>query len=292
MQSGLDRRTLLAGFASLPLLTQYSAAGGDVRIASLDYALAETLLAIGHPPVAVTSAADWDKWVIEPPLPPGVADLGSHIDVNLERLALIDPDLILTTDFVKRQEPALGRIAETWRLTIYEPGSVPLERAQDVMLALGKRLGRLEAARTVLADADRAFADYRRRIKALDPLPVLLVNFMDARHVRVYGGQGLYQNVLDRIGLVNAWRGGSNYWGFATVGIEDLATGKDVRLFAFEPIPADTQPTLERSPLWSQLPFVKAKRVSVLPPVLMFGAVPSALRFARLLTEHLEDLSA
>jgi ABC-type Fe3+-hydroxamate transport system substrate-binding protein len=149
----------------------------------------------------------------------------------------------------------------------------------------------MDAARSFLAGAERRFDAYRSRIAALHPLPVLLVNFMDGRHVRVYGGSGLYQNVLERIGVTNAWTGETNYWGFSTVGIERLATREDLRLIAFEPIPADTRPTLERSPLWSRLPFVKAGHVSVLPSVLMFGAMPSALRFARLLVEHLEELS-
>ena len=56
---------------------------------------------------------------------------------------------------------------------------------------------------------------------------------------RVYGGTGLFQNVLDRIGLKTPGRARANYWGFATVGIEDLATRDDLLLFAFEPIPPD-----------------------------------------------------
>jgi iron complex transport system substrate-binding protein len=155
---------------------------------------------------------------------------------------------------------------------------------------LGERLGCVEASRAFLADADRLLDSYRTRVAALNSLPVLLVNFIDARHVRVYGGAGLYQNVLDRIGVTNAWTGETNYWGYATVGIEKLATTRDLRLIAFEPIPADAQPTLRLSPLWTRLPFVMAGHVSELPTVFMFGAMLSALRFARLLVGKLETL--
>ena len=187
-------------------------------------------------------------------------------------------------------EPVLERIGATLRLSIFEKGAANLAQPRALTRILGERLGRVEAARSFLANAEQMFDSYRARIKALDPLPVLLVNFIDARHVRVYGGAGLYQNVLDRIGVANAWTGETNYWGYSTVGIEKLATPQDLRLIAFEPIPADARPTLQHSPLWSRLPFVEAGHVSVLPTVLMFGAMPSALRFARLLVEQLEAL--
>ena len=256
----------------------------------MDWALAETMIVLGHTPIAIVAAGDWNRYVVEPPLPSAVADLGLQPEINFELLASLEPDLILTSPFVQDLEPVLQRIAGTLRLSIFEKGPVPLAQPRALTQILGNRLGRADVAQRVLADAERTFDAYRARVTALNPLPVLLVNFIDARHVRVYGGAGLYQNVLDRIGLVNAWTGDTNYWGFSTVGIERLATAKDLRLIAFEPIPPDTRPTLQRSPLWSRLPFVQAGHVSVLPSVLMFGALPSALRFARLLVEHLERL--
>ncbi len=248
------------------------------------------MFALGQKPIAIVDAASWNKFVVEPPLPPGVADLGLSTEINFELLASLKPDLILTSPFLQELEPALQRIGDTLSLSVFEPGSAPFAQQLAVTRKVGKRLGRTEAAENFLAGAERMFDSYRARINALHPLPVLLVNFMDARHVRVYGGAGLYQNVLDRVGVTNAWTGKTNYWGYSTVGIEELATGQNLRLIAFEPIPPDTYPTLQRSPLWSQLPFVKARQVSVLPSVLMFGAIPSALRFARLLIEHLEGL--
>jgi ABC-type Fe3+-hydroxamate transport system substrate-binding protein len=292
MKPCFNRRRFLQGLALSPFLPWLAEAKTDLRVAALDWALAETLIALGQKPVAIVAASDWARWVIEPPLPPGVADLGLQPEINFELLASLEPDLILTSPFVQQLEPVLEKIAETLRLSIYEKGTAPLARQRDVTMLLGERLNRAGAARSFLASAEQLLDLYHARIAVLDPLPLLLVSFMDARHVRVYGGSGLYQNVLDRIGLVNAWTRETNYWGYATVGIEELATVKDLRLIAFEPIPADTRPTLQQSPLWTRLPFVEAGHVSVLPPVLMFGAVPSALRFARLLVGHLEGLAA
>lgn len=249
------------------------------------------MIALGHHPIAIVAASDWNRFVVEPPLSPGIADLGLQPEINFELLASLQPDLILTSPFVQRLEPVLQRIAPIARFSIFEPGAIPLAQPRTLTRSLGERLNRVDEADSILATADRMFDLYRTRIRAITPPPVLLVNFIDARHVRVYGGAGLYQNVLDRIGVSNAWTGTTNYWGYSTIGIEKLATTTDLQLVAFEPIPPDTRPTLARSPIWSRLPFVRAGHVAVLPSVLMFGAMPSALRFARLLVEHLERVS-
>lgn len=290
MPLSFGRRQVL-GLAAASLAPRGAVASGNLRVASMDWALTETMLALGHAPLAIVAAVDWNRFVVEPPLPAGVADLGLQQEINLELLASLEPNLILSSPFLSNLEPALQRIAKTVQLSIFERGTLPLGQPRFLAEQLGSILNREALARSNLTLAEQKFSDYRKRIAALAPLPVLLVNFIDARHVRVYGGNGLFQNVLDRLGVVNAWTGATNYWGFSTLGIERLASDKDLRLITFEPIPADALPTLERSPLWSKLPFVRAGRVSVLPPVFMFGAMPSALRFARLLVAALEGAS-
>ncbi len=116
--------------------------------------------------------------------------------------------------------------------------------------------------------------------------PLILASFIDARHLRVYGGAGICQQVLDRLGLKNAWPGNVSYWGYATVGVEALAVLGDVHMVVFEPIPAETEATLRRSPLWRRLPFVEAGRFTVLPPILVFGGLPAALHIAELLSSE------
>lgn len=291
--SSLDRRSFLLTLLSASLTGQAALASTKApRVAALDWALAETLIALGHNPIALVAASDWNRFVVEPALPRGVADIGLQQQVNYELLASLRPDLIVTSPFSQENEPVLRRIAPTERFSVFEPTPLPLGTARALMRSLGERLDCVDEADTFLRNADAQLDGYRERVRALQPRPVLLINFMDARHARVYGGAGLFQNVLDRIGVRNAWRNATNYWGFATVGIERLATDRDLSLMVFEPVPADVRPTLARSQLWLQLPFVRAGHVSWLPPVLMFGALPAALRFARVLVETLERNAA
>ena len=281
------RREFLACLALLPIAPRLVDAASDrPRAVVLDWALLETMLAIGHQPIAVVAGSDWNRSNMGPRLSSSVADLGLSPEINFELLASLKPDLIVMSPFVEQLEPVLRRIAPTWNLSVFEHAATPLQHQRELTRKLGARLGRAAEAEQYVADAERRLDDIRRHLAARPKRPVLLVNFIDARHVRVYGGSGLYQNVLDRLALVNAWTGQTNYWGYATLGIERLATVSDLELIAFEPIPADAQSTLARSPLWTQLPFVKAGRVSILPSVLMFGALPSALRLANLLDEH------
>ena len=149
------------------------------------------------------------------------------------------------------------------------------------------RLGRKAIAEHYLAAASQTFDAARDRMAKLQIRPLLLATFIDGRHVRVYGGSSLYQNVLDRIGLTNAWTKPTGYFGYATVGIEELATDRNVQFITFDHLPPDVKPILRESTLWSRLPFVRSGHISTLPPTLMFGGMPAALRFTRLLTATL-----
>ncbi|MEH6774728.1 MAG: ABC transporter substrate-binding protein, partial [Cereibacter changlensis] len=114
----------------------------------------------------------------------------------------------------------------------------------------------------------------------LDDRPLLIVKFADDRLLDVFGAGSLFHDVLRPLGATNAWTGPTNAWGFASTGLEALAGHPEARLVIIEPAPP---PRLADSPLWRALPQVRAGRVTLLPPVWVFGGVPSALRFARLL---------
>lgn len=263
------------------------------RIVSLDYGATTTMLAIGVTPVAIADADEWPIWVVSPPLPAGVANIGDDLDVNLEVLTRLKPDLIVSTPYLEASRPALERVAPVMTLTIYAPDGEPLPRAIAATRTLGECLGRSGEADRFLAESEAAFDRFAERLARLAPPPLAFINHLDARHARIYGRHSLYDNVLKRLGLANAWTDETNYWGFDTIGLERLATlAPNARLIAFQPIPPDVPQMQATSPLWQSLPFVATGRASVLPGVLMFGMLPSALRFAELLTDHLEAVAS
>ncbi|MCM2294614.1 iron-siderophore ABC transporter substrate-binding protein [Allorhizobium sp. BGMRC 0089] len=291
----LRRRALLALSASALTAVALPARAQDrpQRIVCLDYGLASTLLALDTVPLAVASRQDWDVWVVEPKLPESVLDLGSSWEINFEALIALKPDLILTTAFNDALLPRLKSIAPVFRAAIYTPeGGAILPKAYATTQELGVAIGRQEAAAAFLHKADKELDGYRDRLSRHHQPPLALVNFLDPRHVRVYTNPGLYHEVLARIGLTNAWADKGNFWGFETIGIEELAhaaKAPDARLIAFEPVPDDVEPVLKESPLWQSLPFSRPGHFAVLPATLMFGMVNEALRFARIITDYLDQ---
>ncbi|CAH0338686.1 iron-siderophore ABC transporter substrate-binding protein [Rhizobium sp. CECT 9324] len=286
------RRQLLAGLAT-SLLAPHLAIGARApqRLISLDYGLASTAMALGVVPKAIAAGADWDRWVIEPPLPPEVADLGSPWEVNFEIISALKPDLILNTPYGGALTPRLEEIAPVLQLEVYTAdGGDILPKAVAATRKLGEALGRGAEAEQFILEADAFFDACRERIAKVGSRPLAMVYFMDPRHVRIYTSPGLYANVLTRIGLTNAWSKPGNFWGFETIPIENLAeiTDPEARLVAFDPLLPDVLPILERSPLWQALPFARPGHLTVLPGSLMFGMLSDAMRFARIMTDYAE----
>lgn len=290
----ISRRAFLrytaAAAASIP--TPLFAEVAGQRVVSLDYGLASTLLSLGLPPVGISDLADWGRWVVEPAMPRSVVDIGTAFEVDFETLIQLKPDVILTTPYLDELLPKLRPIAKVLRLEIFTPESGPiLPSAIAATRRLAAELGREAEAELFVARSDAFFHECRQRLAGKVIPPVALVSFMDARHARIYSAPGLFHNALERIGVRNAWTRQSNYWGFETIGIEELSgiTDPDARLLAFDPVPPDVLPKLMDSPLWQALPFSRPGHLSVVAPALMFGMLNEAMRFARLVTELLEQ---
>lgn len=290
--AGPSRRWLLGSLPAAALMHMAPAfAQPAPRIVSLDYGLASTLLALGVVPAGISDLAGWDKWVVEPRMPAGVADLGTSTEPNLEVLGQLKPDFILTTPYLDAQTARLREFGRVLRLETFRYEGTPI--LQAVIAAtrkLADEIGRQPQAERFLSEAETFFDDCRTRLASVSA-PVALVNFMDARHVRIYGSPGLFHDVLERIGLANAWTERSSEWGLQTVAIEELSRieSADARLIAFDPVPPDVLPRLRRSPLWQSLPIARPGHFHVLPPALMFGMVNEAMRFAGLVTRLMES---
>ncbi|MFG1349960.1 ABC transporter substrate-binding protein [Xanthobacter autotrophicus] len=279
-----SRRALIAGAAAL--LASRAMAAPVPRVVAFDWGMVETLLALGVVPAGVAEGDGYAQWVREPALPPGVPDLGLRVEPNLEAVARLKPDLIVITPQLASFEPMLARIAPTLSLAIFDADGEVWTRARQVALALAAATGREEAGARLLADADAVLEEARSKVAPLTVRPLYLASFVDARHVRVYGRGSLFDAVLPRLGIANAFTGAASFWGFATFGLEHLAAAQDAALLVFEPVPPEARATLAHGPLWQRLPMVEAGRVGLLPTVWSFGGLVSAMRFARVLADH------
>lgn len=260
------------------------------RAAIIDWAVLETALALGILPVAATELVQFRKIVVEPEVPAGVADLGLRGAPNYELLRILAPDIILISNFYEPKRRQLERIASVHSLPVYQPGQPPYRLAVDAALTLGALLGRRDEARRFVAETEAELN--RLRLDASDrPARRAFVIMMgDTRHLQAFGRDSMFGEVMHRLGVVNAWTGGTRYSAAAPVGLEALALAPDAAIIIISPLPPEFQRTQGTNALWQALPAVRRGQVAVIPSVNHFGGLPSARRFARLLAAAMRDM--
>ena len=287
--NALTRRQFAAallGLASLPFQDRTCRAGEELpRIAVLDWAWAETLLALGVAPAAVAEAPLYGARVVSPALAEGTMDLGLRSWPNVELLRAFRPDLIVTQTGYGVPAAMLEPVAPVLSLPLYTPERQPLKRAEEGLEAIAARLQLQEAGRAYLEQAEFQFTALRNELQSYDGRPLLILKFASDRLADIYGPGSLFHDVLGRLGLPSAWQHSGSHWGFSTAGLDAIAANPEARIVIIEPGPPEA---LAASGLWRAIPAVRAGRVVSIPPVWVFGALPSALRFAGILTKALQ----
>ncbi len=283
----VTRRAVL-GFAgalfAAPALR--SAHAATMRFAVIDWAMLETALAIGAVPVAAAELRQYRQMQLEPAVPENVADLGLRGAPNLELLRMMEPDLIVASNFYEYQRAAFERIAPVFAPTVYSTGQPPYAMLEEATLSLGEKLGLAAEARAYVATVAREIAEARQRFAAIPGRKVFVISLGDARHFRAFGRDSLFGDVLVRLGFENAWTRDTSYSAAAPVGLEQLAETPDASIVIVGPTDPETLYRLPQNALWNALPAIREKRVLFLPPLDHFGGLPAARRFAQLLREN------
>lgn len=299
IDGAVDRRRFLRTAAMLPvsLMTggAWSAERGTASgVCALDWTSAQALLSLGIAPRGLPELDRYRRSVIEPAVPDGVLDIGARAEPNLELLDRLAPARFVTDGMLSAVQSRLERIAP---VTLYQsfdtrsdqdgrPGG-QLAFAVASLHGLAAGLGVPEAADRAVARLDRAVAEARARLSIREPRPLYVLSVLDGRRVLVHGRNSLYQDILDRLGMENAWTGPSGPYGHATATMDRLAGRPDAGLVNIGSEGRRALEALAALPLFAGLPFLREGRVTILPPILFYGGVPTAERFVRLLGEGL-----
>ncbi|MDM9625253.1 ABC transporter substrate-binding protein [Rhizobium sp. S152] len=254
------------------------------KIAVLDWGWAESLLAIDVAPQSVAEAPLYGERVVVPALPGGTIDLGLRSWPNMELLRSLHPDLILSQANYGVSQARLQDIAPTMALPLYTAEQQPLQRSHEALIGIGKRIDRSAEAEAFLDRSYARLAAIKAETGAYDGRPLLIIKFTDDRIIDIYGAGSLFDDVLARIGITNAWNEPTNNWGFATAGLDAIARHPEARVLIIEPGPPDA---FLKSALWRSLPAVQRGDVATIAPTWVFGAFPSAMRFAEVLRKAL-----
>jgi ABC-type Fe3+-hydroxamate transport system substrate-binding protein len=284
----LSRRALLAAtaFAAVPAMAR--ADGPRLRVAVLDWVSGLNLLALGIVPVAMPELERYARLVVEPAAPPQVRELGLRSEPNLELVDRLRPDLVL---IAPQMEPLRERVERIAPVESFEPNGFGkadlLGHARASSKALAERLGAYDAFQAFTRSVDDTLAMAAERLRAYDGRPLYVATIIDGRRLLVFGRNSLFQAVLDRFGIENAWTGATSRFGHVTLTADRLAQRPEARLLCVGDSSRASIGALLASPVVASLSFVRERRIALIPDVLFYGGLPPARRFARLASHAL-----
>ena len=272
--------------AALACLLWCVAAVATPRVVTLDWGIAQNLVALGVAPIGVGQVAGYRSWVAGPPLPSDTREIGLRSQPNMELLAQLDPDRIFITELYAGQAQRLSSIAPVSSVDVYFSDGDVWDNTLAAVTKLGRLVDRDKAAKALIARSRRQIARQADRVPA-DTRPLLMLQFVDESHVRVYGDGSLVVATARRMGLDNAWHGATTRWGMAMVPISRLADIDDARVIVMGPVPVGVADKIADNRVWQALPAVRQAPPVFLPAVWSFGGLPSATRFAHLIADAL-----
>lgn len=258
------------------------------RIVTSDWSTAETLVAMGYPPVSVGDKKAYNNWVGYPPISESTLDAGLRFQPNKEFLYQIKPDFFIQSPWFAFLRPQFENIAPVYEVSFATDNGINYQNTLNATRKIAALIKHPEAAESLIQQTEQQFDKASQKLSPYRNRPLAIVQFIDARHLRIYGKTSLFQVVLDKLHLHNAWQGESNQWGFTNINIIDLKKlPPNTILIIVQPHPKNVRTSLEKSSLWQWLPFSQQQNRRILSPSWSYGALPSMQRFAQQLSDKL-----
>lgn len=246
--------------------------GTPKRVVALEWIYAEDLLALGVQPVGVADIEDMKRWVnmkgLE--LDESVVEVGHRWEPNLETLAQLEPDLIIghVSNNAAIYED-LSKIAPTLIFnpdTSQEGSPGQLEEMRQTFMTIADVLGRHEKGVEVLERMDKTIADAAAKVSESGNVKekfvlALGLTWEGETYIRVYANNAMAVEVMEQMGMENAWDVDRAFWGYSSAALEDLATVQDADFFYIAQDDDDIFATTYRdNAVWKNLNFVKEGR--------------------------------
>jgi iron complex transport system substrate-binding protein len=239
------------------------------RVAALFVTVASALASVGVQPIAGVddTAAFIEPYreLFDPDIDLSeIENLGSRAEFNLERLAALEPDLIIGTSQSGLDESGYGRLSEISPTVVFDfPGT---ERWRELFEEVTSAVGRSEEAEEVVRRYEEALI--RAQEKLADSLEVSFVRILDEASFIIDTPRSFAGQVAREMGLTVTdgpeGIGERPNEAIFEVSLErlDLVTGDIIVVPNFESLGLDSYlETLSDQPLWQRLPAVEAGRV-------------------------------
>lgn len=253
-----------------------------------DWSIAGVLTAIGNPPIATGDLRIYPQWSLKPALPSTTVDLGARFQPNPELMAQLEYDVVIDNDFYQHLR---GNYGDKPILSFESGAKVGVAKTwqdyENETYKIAKFVNKIPEAKQYLADSQRQLKAFGQQFANNHPTvkKVAIVQFANANYLRNYTANSLFKPALDAMNVGMYEHGEGNMWGNVDMTLADLASvPADTCLVVIEPYSPMLQQELANNALWQRLGYADGKRcLLVLPPIWLFGGVPSILAFAEFL---------
>lgn len=116
----------------------------ELKIISLDWAIAETMMMLNYQPLAVGDKRIYNVWVKEPVLPNEIKDVGLRVQPNIEYIINLKPDLIITSSLFSIDNYILKN--ETKVIDFYQNKKDVYSSINESVLQIGMILNKKQEA--------------------------------------------------------------------------------------------------------------------------------------------------
>lgn len=263
------------------------------RVVALTWSLAEQVIELGVAPVGVGDVEGYQTWVVQPAVPDGVANTGLRGAPNFERIAELQPDLILLGDRQEAFIPQLQRIAPVLQFELFSEAHDNAVVARRTFLTLSHLFGRETKASQRLAELDASLARLSAEVAEIydAALPkVSIVRFAGPTSVRAYGLNSMPQSALDALGIESAWPQPVSKWGFVTRPVTEMGGIADGYVLYIGPL--EISKSVFETSLWRAMPIVRDNRLDGIDPVWTYGGVFSIGYLAEAIAAKLKVLAS
>lgn len=249
--------------------------GTPKRVVALQWNYVEDLLAVGVQPVGVADIQTMKRFVNlgDLALSYEVVDVGLRYEPNLEVIAQLDPDLIIgDLSGNGKSYEQLSAIAPTMLFDPYpvqDNGIGRLEEMEQTFMTIADIVGRHEQGVAVLERMNKKLDEAKAAVQASEasgkPFVLVMTGSYkdDYTKFRIWTHNARAAEIIEKMGMENAWNVDHTQYGYSEIGLEHLTTVQDANFFYVAGGGHDPFVTAlyRDNPVWNNLKFVQEGRV-------------------------------
>ena len=169
---------------------------------------------------------------MEPKLPEDTIDLGIRLQPNFEVISMLSHDVktqplrFIHSQFYAGLNEKLSSYGKVYNVNFYQTGDLwqnILAATQEIAQIINKPQAAKELITRYTSNIEKLRERLLQRQSQFAERPLAIVQFIDTRHLRIYGENSLFGAVAKQLGFQNAYLPEVNIWGFQNIEITELA---------------------------------------------------------------------